>query len=89
MRILCVNRPAFGYTAFSIRAVGATRHLAWVKVEVEVLSAHALGGPAGGSTVSTAMRRAREAAEQRVFDAAQRMWKSGLHANLQDSMFYL
>jgi len=29
--------------------------------------AHAPGGPAGGSTVSTAMRRAREMVEQRVF----------------------
>ncbi|KAH9991230.1 hypothetical protein BJV77DRAFT_1008282 [Russula vinacea] len=37
----------------------------------------------------TAMRRAREAAEQRVFEAAQRMWGKGLHSNLQDSMFYL
>lgn len=47
------------------------------------------GGPPGSSTASAAMRRAREASEQRVFDAAQRMWGSGLHANLQDSMFYL
>jgi len=47
------------------------------------------GGPPGSSTASTAMRRAREAAEQRVFEAAQRMWGSGLHPNLQDAMFYL
>jgi eukaryotic translation initiation factor 2C len=46
-------------------------------------------GDGGRSSASTAMRRAREAAEQRVFDAAKRMWGSGLHTNLQDSMFYL
>jgi hypothetical protein len=43
----------------------------------------------GGGSASTAMRRAREAAEQRVFEAAQRMWGKGLHTYLQDSMFYL
>ena len=47
------------------------------------------GGPAGSSAASAAMRRAREASEQRVFEAAQRMWGNGLHANLQDAMFYL
>jgi eukaryotic translation initiation factor 2C len=47
------------------------------------------GGGGGRSTVSAAMRKAREAAEQRVFDAAQRMWGTGLHANLHDVMFYL
>ncbi|KAI0248543.1 Piwi-domain-containing protein [Lactifluus subvellereus] len=43
----------------------------------------------GGDSASTAMRRAREAAEQRVYDAARRMWGNGLHPNLQDAMFYL
>jgi hypothetical protein len=47
------------------------------------------GGGGGRSTASAAMRKAREAAEQRVFDAAQRMWGTGLHANLHDVMFYL
>jgi hypothetical protein len=46
-------------------------------------------GDGGRSSASTAMRKAREAAEQRVFDAAKRMWGDGLHVNLQDSMFYL
>jgi eukaryotic translation initiation factor 2C len=43
----------------------------------------------GVESTSTAMRKARDAAEQRVYDAAQRMWGSGLHPNLQDVMFYL
>ncbi|KAI0300639.1 Piwi-domain-containing protein [Multifurca ochricompacta] len=47
------------------------------------------GGGGTGSTGSTAMNRARDAAEQRVFDAAKRMWGNGLHTNLQDVMFYL
>jgi eukaryotic translation initiation factor 2C len=49
----------------------------------------AAGEGAAGDSASTAMRKAREAAEQRVFDAAKRMWGDGLHVNLQDSMFYL
>ncbi len=47
------------------------------------------GGGGGASAASSAMRKAREASEQRVFDSAQRMWGKGLHPNLQDSMFYL
>jgi eukaryotic translation initiation factor 2C len=47
------------------------------------------GGGGGASAASSAMRKAREASEQRVFDAAQRLWGKGLHPNLQDSMFYL
>lgn len=43
----------------------------------------------GGGSGSAAMNRARDAAEQRVFDAAQRMWGNGLHPNLQDVTFYL
>ncbi|TFY74526.1 hypothetical protein EWM64_g9487 [Hericium alpestre] len=39
-------------------------------------------GTAGG-------RAAREAAEQRTYAAAQRMWGNGLHQNLKDTMFYL
>ncbi|KAI0065147.1 Piwi-domain-containing protein [Artomyces pyxidatus] len=34
-------------------------------------------------------RDAREAAEQRVYDAAKAMWGNGLHENLKNSMFYL
>ena len=52
-------------------------------------TASSADGGGGGGSASTAMRRAREAAEQRVFDAAQRMWGDGLHVNLRDSMFYL
>jgi eukaryotic translation initiation factor 2C len=52
-------------------------------------AAGAGGGDGGRSSASTAMRRAREAAEQRVFEAAQRMWGNGLHENLKDAMFYL
>jgi len=47
------------------------------------------GGGGGASAASSAVRKAREASEQRVFDSAQRMWGKGLHPNLQDSMFYL
>ncbi len=47
------------------------------------------GGGGGASAASSAMRKAREASEQRVFDSAQRMWGKGLPPNLQDSMFYL
>ncbi|KAH9163100.1 Piwi-domain-containing protein [Lactarius sanguifluus] len=47
------------------------------------------GGGGGGTTSSAGMKMAREAAEQRVYDAAQRMWGNGLHPNLQDAMFYL
>ena len=50
-------------------------------------TASSAGG--GEGSASTVMRRAREAAEQRVYDAAQRMWGNGLHPNLQDAMFYL
>jgi len=51
-------------------------------------SAGGAGGGAGTSS-SVAMKRAREGQEQRVFEAAQRMWGNGLHENLQDVMFYL
>ena len=47
------------------------------------------GGGGGASTASSAMRKAREAAEQRVYDAAVRMWGNGLHPNLENVMFYL
>lgn len=40
------------------------------------------GGRGGGPS-------AREVAERRVYEAAERMWGSGLHENLKDSMFYL
>ncbi|KAI9461396.1 Piwi-domain-containing protein [Russula earlei] len=46
-------------------------------------------GTRSSASASTAMRKAREAAEQRVYEAAKRMWGKGLHANLQDVMFYL
>jgi eukaryotic translation initiation factor 2C len=46
------------------------------------------GGDAETST-SVVMKRAREAADQRVYDAAKSMWGNGLHPNLQDVMFYL
>ncbi|KAH9987974.1 Piwi-domain-containing protein [Russula vinacea] len=41
----------------------------------------------GGGSASTAMRRAREAAEQRVFEAAQRMWGKGLHSTCRIRCF--
>ena len=48
------------------------------------------GGAGGaGTSSSVAMKRAREAQEQRVYEAAQRMWGNGLHPNLQEAMFYL
>jgi eukaryotic translation initiation factor 2C len=47
------------------------------------------GGGGAPSTASSAMRKAREAAEQRVYDAAVRMWGNGLHPNLENAMFYL
>lgn len=53
-------------------------------------SAEGAGGGGGpGTSSSAAMRRSRDAAEQRVYEAAQRMWGNGLHPNLQDVMFYL
>ena len=52
-------------------------------------SAEGGGGGGGGSSSSVAMKRAREAADQRVYDAAKSMWGNGLHPNLQDVMFYL
>ena len=54
-------------------------------------TASSVGGAAGagGSVESSAFKKAREAAEQHVFNAAQKMWGKGLHPNLQDSMFYL
>ena len=45
--------------------------------------------PDGGPGKSSAFKKAREVAEQHVFNAAQKMWGNGLHPNLQDSMFYL
>jgi eukaryotic translation initiation factor 2C len=47
------------------------------------------GGGGGAVSTSTAIKRARDVSEQRVFEAAQRMWGNGLHPNLQDAMFYL
>jgi len=49
------------------------------------------GSSAGGagSVDSSAVKKARESAEQHVFNAAQKMWGNGLHPNLQDAMFYL
>ncbi|KAI9451806.1 Piwi-domain-containing protein [Lactarius psammicola] len=47
------------------------------------------GGGGAGTSSSVAMKRAGEAAEQRVYDAAKSMWGNGLHPNLQDVMFYL
>jgi len=47
------------------------------------------GGGGAGTSSSVAMKRARESAEERVYDAAKRMWGNGLHPNLQDVMFYL
>lgn len=41
------------------------------------------GGGRGGG------RSAKEEAERRVYEAAERMWGSGLHENLKDTMFYL
>jgi len=52
-------------------------------------TASSAGGGGGGTTTSAAMKQAREAQEQRVYEAAQRMWGNGLHPNLQDAMFYL
>ena len=43
----------------------------------------------GAPVASSAMRKVRETSEQRVFNAAQRLWGKGLHPNLQDSMFYI
>ncbi|KAI0291922.1 Piwi domain-containing protein [Multifurca ochricompacta] len=37
----------------------------------------------------TKKKSAREAAEERVYKAAERAWGGGLHVNLRDSMFYL
>lgn len=47
------------------------------------------GAGAPGSAEGSAFKKARELAEQHVFNAAQKMWGNGLHPNLQDSMFYL
>lgn len=45
---------------------------------------------AGGAPGSDgAVKRAREAAELHVFNAAKKMWGDGLHTNLHESMFYL
>ncbi|KAI0247504.1 Piwi-domain-containing protein [Lactifluus subvellereus] len=45
-------------------------------------------GNGGGASASASPSR-RKAAEDRVFEAAQRAWGDGLHPNLRDSMFYL
>jgi eukaryotic translation initiation factor 2C len=42
-----------------------------------------------GSDTASSTDGGGEESEQRVFDAAQRLWGEGLHPNLQDSMFYL
>ncbi|TFY68777.1 hypothetical protein EVG20_g3426 [Dentipellis fragilis] len=42
-----------------------------------------------GAAGSQAARQARETGEQRIYEAAQKMWGAGLHNNLKDSMFYL
>ena len=52
-------------------------------------TASSAGGGGAGTSTSMAMKRAREAADQRVYDAAKSMWGNGLHPNLQDVMFYL
>src|SRR5260370_20815098 len=52
-------------------------------------TASSTDGGGGASAASSAMRKAREASEQRVFDSAQRMWVKGLHPNFHSSMFYL
>jgi eukaryotic translation initiation factor 2C len=43
----------------------------------------------GSSPSPSANPGQRKAAEDRVFEAAQRAWGEGLHPNLKDSMFYL
>jgi eukaryotic translation initiation factor 2C len=44
-------------------------------------------GASGGR--SKGAKQSREEAEKRVYEAAQKMWGTGLHKNLRDAMFYL
>lgn len=47
------------------------------------------GGARGGAPAGGSRQDRMEAQEQRVYDAAQRMWGQGLHENLREVMFYL
>ena len=47
------------------------------------------GGGAAAASTDSAVKLARDAAEQYVYSSAQQIWGKGLHPNLQDSMFYL
>ncbi|KAI0313100.1 Piwi-domain-containing protein [Amylostereum chailletii] len=47
------------------------------------------GAGSKSETGSAWAKRKREEAEENVYKAAQRMWATGLHDNLKDSMFYL
>jgi len=51
-------------------------------------SASSSGASTGGNR-SQGGKHAKEEAEKRVYEAAQRMWGAGLHKNLRDAMFYL